>query len=390
MAVALAFSTGMVFANLPVAQAAEPKDLPVGVLGPLSGPVAFAGKTVENAVTLAAEDCNEAGGVKIAGEVYKIKLISYDTKYAVQSALRAAERLIFNDKVKYIIGALSLDTQGFQGVTERNKVIIMPLGGSIFADPKKPYSFRITGLVDAKYVGLYGYIKKTMPEFKTVSFINPDNPVGEAYSGFSRKAAEPLGFKVLDSEFVALGGGDFTPVLTKLLAKKPDIIDLGATGGGSDSALIIKQSRELGFKGQLVAAVGLQSRTVMEVVGPQGMEGVIETGFTPDDPALSPEFKKLAGRYVDRFPKLPFIDLTSEAYDSSLAFFKFLNGQDTLDPTVLKDRFADYVWSGIYGKTYFGGEKTFGIKRQKVQPLYLSRWKDGKPVIFATTDAPVP
>ncbi|MFC1825042.1 ABC transporter substrate-binding protein [Thermodesulfobacteriota bacterium] len=378
------FVVGLVMAT------AHAKELKIGVLGPLSGPVAFAGKTVLNSAMVAADEVNAAGGVRIAGETYKIKLIGYDTKYAVQPAKRAAERLIFEDKVKFIIGALSLDTRGFQGVSEKNKVIIMPLGGSIFADPKKPYTFRITGLVDAKYVGVYTYIQKNMPYLKAVSFINPDTPVGEAYSGFSRKAAEPLGFKVLGSEFIALGGGDFTPVLTKVLGKKPDIIDLGATGGGSDSALLIKQARELGFKGQMVAAVGLQSKTVMQVVGPTGMEGVIETGFTPDDPALSPGFKKFAMTYTKRFPKLPFIDLCSEAYDSTLAFFKFLNGQDTMDTSVLKDRFGNYVWNGIYGKTYFGGKKTYGIKRQKVQPLYLSRWKNGKPSIISTVDAPVP
>ena len=106
--------------------------------------------------------------------------------------------------------------------------------------------------------------------------------------------------------------------------------------------------------------------------------------------ALSPEFKKFAETYTKRFPKLPFIDLCSEAYDSALAFFKFLNGQDTMDTSVLKDRFGNYVWNGIYGKTYFGGKKTYGIKRQKVQPLYLSRWKNGKPSIISTVAAPVP
>jgi len=377
----------LAFFSAPVMAADE---LPVGVLIALSGPVAFAGKTVENATMMAAEEINAAGGLKIAGKQYKIKIIAYDTKYSVQASKPAAERMIFEDKVKFIVGGLSADTQGFQPVTEPNKVIVMPVGGAILPDPKKPYTFRITGLVDAKYVGVFNFIAKNMPQLKAVSFINPDNPAGEQYSKFSRQAAEPLGFKVVGSEFISLGSSDLTPALTKILAKKPDILDLGATGGGSDSALVIKQARELGYKGQMVAAVGLQSKTVLEVVGQAGMEGVIETGFTPDDPALSPEFRSFAAKYIAAYPKMPFIDLCSETYDSVLAFFKFLNGQDTLDTAVLKDRFADYVWNGIHGKTFFGGEKTFGIKRQKVQPMYLSQWKNGKPVIIATVDAPVP
>jgi len=57
---------------------------------------------------------------------------------------------------------------------------------------------------------------------------------------------------------------------------------------------------------------------------------------------------------------------------------------------VLKDRLADYSWNGIYGQVFFGGEKTFGIKRQKIQPVYLSKWKNGKPVIVVKKQAFLP
>lgn len=368
----------------------EPKDFPIGFLCPLSGPLTFAGETMLNASNLAAEEVNNAGGVTVAGQPYKIKIISYDTKYATEDARAGAERLMFQDKVKFIIGALSLDTQGFQGITEQNQVIILPAGGSILPSPKTPYTFRITALVDAKYIGLYKYIKGKMPELKSIAFINPDTPVGEQYEKMSRSAAEPLGFTVAASERIAVGSSDVSPQISRVLAKKPDIIDLGATGGGSDSALVIKQARSLGFTGQMVAAVGLTSKTVLEVVGPQGMEGVMETGYSIDDPTLGPEFKALVKKYTERFPKLPFIDLTSETYDAVLAFFKFFNGQTTLDPVVLKDKLAEYSWTGIYGKCYFGGEKTFGIKRAKVQPIYLSRWQGGKPFVVTIVDAPVP
>lgn len=386
LAIVLAVSVAVVGCAAP-----GPKsDLSIGFLCPLTGPLAFAGETMLNASTLAADEVNAAGGVTVAGQPYKFVIKSYDTKYKTEDARAAAERLIFEDKVKYIIGALSLDTQGFQSVTEENKVIILPAGGSILPDAKKPYTFRITALVDAKYNGLYGYLKKNMPNLKSVAFFNPDNPVGQDYTRMSKQAAGPLGFTIVAEEFVALGGGDFTATLTKILAKKPDILDIGATGGGSDSALVIKQARELGFKGQIVAAVGLQSKTVLEVVGPQGMEGVIETGYSADDPGLSPEFKAVIKKYTEKYPKQPFIDLTSETYDAMLGIFKFFNGQTTLDPTVLKDKLAEYSWTGIYGKCYFGGEKSFGIKRAKVQPIYLSKWQGGKPQIVTTIDAPVP
>ena len=384
--IVLVFVVAMV---IPVG-AAETKELKIGVLGPMTGPVAFVGAIQKNAVLLAAEDVNAAGGVTVAGQRYKIKPIVYDTKYKVDVAKLAAERLLFEDKVKFILGGFSVDTRGFQAMTEKEKVIIFPGGGANFPDPKTPYTFILTANVGAKYKALYEYLKEKRPELKTIAFINPDGFQGSAYEKHALKAAEPLGYKVISSDFIARGSSDLTPVLTRILAKKPDILDLGGTGGASDSALIIKQAYELGYTGQIVLAIGLQSKTVKEVAGDKALEGVMETGYTADDPSLSPGFKKFAARWKKRFPKLPFIDLTSEYYDTTLGFFKFFDGQDTLDTEVLKDRLADYSWNGIYGKVFFGGEKTFGIKRQKIQPVYLSKWKGGKPVIVVKKQAFLP
>ena len=278
----------------------EPKELPIGFLSPLSGPVAFAGETYLNSTTLAAEAINTAGGVTVAGQAYKIKLISYDTKNNAEDARSSAERLIFQDKVKYIIGGISSDSLGFQPVTEQNKMIILPCGGGIKPSPKNPYTFKTTAEVDIKYVGVYKYLKENMPTLKTVAFVNPDSPVGDQYDKMSRTAAESYGFTVVETQRISSGASDFSPQLSKLLTSKPDIIDLGATGGGSDSALVIKQARTLGFTGQMVCAVGLTSKTVLEVAGPLGMEGIMETGFSIDDPALNPVFKAFVKTYTDR------------------------------------------------------------------------------------------
>ena len=83
-----------------------------------------------------------------------------------------------------------------------------------------------------------------------------------------------------------------------------------------------------------------------------------------------------------RFPKLPFVDLVSEVYDVTYHFFKFLDGQNSLDPEIIEARYADYEWNGIYGKCNWGGKKKYGIKRLKMQPVYFSEWRNGKPVIF--------
>jgi hypothetical protein len=55
---------------------------------------------------LASDDTNAKGGLEVAGKKYKISVIPYDDKYQGQAAADAANRLIFMDKVKFIIGPM--------------------------------------------------------------------------------------------------------------------------------------------------------------------------------------------------------------------------------------------------------------------------------------------
>jgi branched-chain amino acid transport system substrate-binding protein len=367
---------------------AEAKDLKIGLCLPLTGPYAFAGHLVGNATRMAAKDLG--GVVKIAGEPYNITFVEYDTKYTAEGGRAAAERLIFEDKVKFIVGAMTADTQAFQVVTEKNKVIILHQATAIYTSKDKPFSFKSSTMAESKYPALYKAIKEMDPKLKKIAFVNPDTPLGEKFSKFAKAAAETLGFTVAGSEFAAQGASDFTPVLVKLFTNKPDILDLGATGGTSDSALLIKQARELGFTGRIVACIGLQTKTALEVAGPKALEGVMETGFDPKDPVLTQSFRTMAENFIAANPKLPFVDLVGEVYDSTYGLFKFLNGQDTLDTLTIANSFGNFKWEGIYGQSGWGGEKSYGLNRLKVQPIYFSMWKDGKPAIFTKSQLVIP
>src|ERR1039458_4420945 len=144
------WSIGLAFALLAVAlwgsgQAAA-EELKIGVIAPLSGPGAGWGLALRGGAELAAEDMNAQGGLEVAGTKYKVVVIAYDDKYQAQGGADAANRLVFLDKVKFIVGpmgsAVGLAAQEF---TEPNKVILI---GDSFStkllSPKKPYTFRTT------------------------------------------------------------------------------------------------------------------------------------------------------------------------------------------------------------------------------------------------------
>ena len=89
----------------------------IGVIGPLTGPVAPTGIMVRNGVTLATSEINDAGGIRGVG---KVEIISEDTRCRPGDAVTAANKLVFRDRVVAVIGDVcSAATIASMKVTER-------------------------------------------------------------------------------------------------------------------------------------------------------------------------------------------------------------------------------------------------------------------------------
>src|SRR5438128_11917135 len=113
-----------VLALAPIASAAE-KTLTIGLLGPLSGGAASYGVELARGAEMKVDEINKAGGLKLGGDSYKIKLISYDHKAIAADAATAANKLVFQDKVKFIIGnAVGATCNAVQTGTEPQKVLV--------------------------------------------------------------------------------------------------------------------------------------------------------------------------------------------------------------------------------------------------------------------------
>src|SRR5678816_2552284 len=100
LAVILALVAGMVTG----AAAQTPDEVRIGIVSPLTGPAAKFGQAQKNAMTMAVEDVNNAGGIKSLGGA-KIKLFFGDTRGEADTGVTETERLITRDKVHALIGA---------------------------------------------------------------------------------------------------------------------------------------------------------------------------------------------------------------------------------------------------------------------------------------------
>ena len=88
---------GLAIATLTAAQAGSvyaEQTLTIGFTGPLSGGAALYGENTLSGLRMAVDDANEAGGLKIGDETYKVNLISLDDKYSPSQAATNAKRLV--------------------------------------------------------------------------------------------------------------------------------------------------------------------------------------------------------------------------------------------------------------------------------------------------------
>jgi len=92
----LALATGSAFA-------AE-KTLDIGVSDALTGGAAVYGLPQANAVKMAAEEINAAGGIKVADDTYMLNVIAYDDKANPTEASNSVRKLLDRDGVRFILG----------------------------------------------------------------------------------------------------------------------------------------------------------------------------------------------------------------------------------------------------------------------------------------------
>jgi len=175
-----------------VSQAQE--TLKVGALVTLSGAGAAWGQAMLYAAELAADDVNAKGGLEVGGKRYKVQIIPYDDKYQSNDAVTAANRLISDDKVKYIIGPTgSAPALAVAPLTEREKVITMTLGFTAKAlSPEKPFSFRPNLTTEeTSYPAIAWMVKEY--KLKKVGALFPNDESGQQISRDLEKAYEKAG-----------------------------------------------------------------------------------------------------------------------------------------------------------------------------------------------------
>ncbi len=368
------------------------KTLDVGIATPLTGPAAHLGTNIKNAALMAVDDQNVQGGVKIAGETYQLNPVILDTKKDAAVGKTVAEQLVYDKKVKIVIGPFIDDAIGAQPVLESNKILSFIVTPSTkgMTGPDKPYTFFFSGPIPQMFNTGAAYIQKFYPNAKTVVSMAPDLPDTVMFLNSSQMMCKLYGLNWLGAEKFPFGTTDFAPMITRALAKNPDIIETNSTGGnmGGLCAQLIKQLRQAGYKGIIWVPALPPPGTVGEIVPEKDRTRIVTNDIDWEALIVSDAYRDLSRRYVKK-NNIPPIDIVGQLYNVTKPFFEFLNTQTTMDTTKWMEGFANYRWKGIYGKeASWIGKPMFGINRMAFRASWASEWTSGK--LETKWEAPIP
>jgi len=245
---------------------------------------------------------NKKGGLVIKGERYNIDVITYNSKFDTPTAKAAVERLIYRDKVKFIIGDETTDA--WLPVTESNKVLVVATSPSpAILNPKLKYVFQASSL-HTNPPSVWGWFTEKYPGMKTVVAAFTDDLKGHAEANHLEHLCKTFGQKLLDVIFYAPDTTDFSAIATRLAKLNPDVYTTCAGGPVQDS-LSMKAMKESGWKGQIFLYVALSPEAIGKVISLDMVEGMMAVMLGTELDPPPPVAKEMKDAYIAKHGKWP-------------------------------------------------------------------------------------
>ena len=312
----------------------------VGVFLPLTGDNAAGGEL-------------ELRGIKLANKLHpeingkKIELVIADNKSDKAEAANVAARLIEKDKVKVILGTYGSSLAMAAGnIVKDSKV---PAIGTSCTNPQ---------------------VTKGNDYYFRACFIDPFQ--GTVMANYFKEAFEKLAGagSVVEIANYQTGDKDFSAQLTNLKAKNPDAIF--APGNFTESALLIKQARQLGIKAPFLGGDTWETQDFVNV-GSKEVDGVAFSSAFDSTKAATPEAKKFLEAYAKEYKGEQPGGLTALAYDSYLIALNAMQKAGVDDSVKIREAIA--ATKDLETTT---GKTTLNADGDPIKSAVIKTVKDGK------------
>ncbi len=272
-------AAGIAFGLIVLASAAQaaPPPLRIGWLSSLTGALSSAAIAQNQGVQFAVDEINAAGG--IAGR--KIELLTYDTAGDPTKAVNFAKKLVFEDKVQFVIGPVnsgeSLATVPILAKAGIPNLVIGALDELI--DPHRyPLAFRAINTNRQWISPANDYALKVLKRSK-VALIGDTSGYGTASTKAAAELLEKAGVKPVYSVLVDPNKTDLTDEMGKARAAGADVVMPWSAATGL-LARVLNARGEAGWKVPVVGHPALMAPPIRKLLNkPEYWENAFAVGY---------------------------------------------------------------------------------------------------------------
>ena len=278
----------------------EVKTLKIGATVPFGTPIGLGAKEYFEVLI---PKFNEAGGLVVKGQRYNIDYVIYDDKYTADAGRAAVERLVYQDKVRHMVGQIgSAPTVAGLPITEKEKVLVIANCASDKLIIGNRYTARAGASLTDFPPGCLGLLK-VYPNVKTAVTLGPDDETGHFMTEVMVTIYEGLGLKVLETLYYPRDMMDFAPIATKIASLNPDVVELRTGGlGGTQEGLQIQALYDVGYKGLIFAFMDSFGE-IKSVASNEALEGALTYIIPTNLPTPPPVAAELVDAYVEKYGK---------------------------------------------------------------------------------------
>lgn len=322
-------------------------DYVVGVVLPETGSSAAMGTDMMNADKMAVKQINAKGGVM----GHPIKLVEEDDACDSQTAVNAANKVV-SLGVKAVV-------DGYCSGAVLPSIPIYNRAGLPIVDPAANSSaLTQQGAKDIFVVNSNGKDQaKSAAKFlvdvkhaKHIAILNDQSAYGENLSSLTKAAVQALGGTVTDYEGVPATEQNFSSLISKYKSEHVDAVYF--TGYYAQAGLLIKQARQLGYKGTLMVGDGSVDNILISTAGTANAQGVYAT-MSPMPPFLKgAAAQTFTSQYQKAYNTAPG-PYSALSYDSVMLLAKAAEQAKSLDPSKVIAALHNIHYTGVTGPISF-------------------------------------
>jgi branched-chain amino acid transport system substrate-binding protein len=176
----------------------EFKDIKIGAILPLTGPLSYLGEDEKKAIEFAIKEINRKYNKEI------IKVLFEDSKGSANVAVTVADKLVNMDKVSAFITSTTTISEVILPIANKNKIIIAMLCMDPVIQKESPYAFRLYESVEVEATRLLEYYSENKERKKVVIlYLNHPDTVKELTDylipGFMQKGINVVYYEPYDA-----------------------------------------------------------------------------------------------------------------------------------------------------------------------------------------------